>query len=157
MPTSTTILTQFIRAPRQAVYAALIDGGAVGHWMTPDDMTSHVHTFDGREGGAFRISLTYHAPDAVGKTTAHTDTYSGRFISLVPNERVVETMVFETEDPAMRGEMTVTLTLADVAGGTELCATHADVPPGITPADNELGWRLSLAKLARLLEAGQAT
>ena len=53
-------------------------------------MTSHVHAFESREGGRFRISLTYDAPTGVGKTTAHTDTYRGRFVKRVPNERVVE-------------------------------------------------------------------
>ncbi len=76
--------------------------------MVPDGMTSHVHTFDAREGGAFRISLTYEAPTGMGKTTAHTDTHHGRFMKLVPNERVVEVVEFETPDPALQGEMTIT-------------------------------------------------
>lgn len=33
-------------------------------------MTSHVHAFDPREGGSFRISLTYEGPTGTGKTTA---------------------------------------------------------------------------------------
>src|SRR6266498_1054644 len=53
--------------------------------MVPTGMTSHVHAFDPREGGAFRISLTYDAPTATGKTTAHTDTFHGRFVR--PNSR----------------------------------------------------------------------
>jgi hypothetical protein len=69
-------------------------------------MTSHVHAFDAREGGSFRISLTYDEPTGTGKTTAHTDTYHGRFVKLVTNEQVVEVVEFETTDPALRGEMT---------------------------------------------------
>jgi hypothetical protein len=53
-------------------------------------MTSHVHGLDAREGSPFRISLTYDAQDRIGKTSAHTDTYHGRFEKLVPNEQVVE-------------------------------------------------------------------
>ena len=45
-------------------------------------MSSHVHDFDAREGGGFRVSLTYDAPDAVGKSTTHTDTYHGHFLRL---------------------------------------------------------------------------
>lgn len=48
-------------------------------------MTCHVHAFDARVGGKFQVSLTYDAPTGVGKTTAHTDTYHGRFVELVPN------------------------------------------------------------------------
>jgi len=116
-------------------------------------MTSHVHAFDGREGGAFRISLTYDAPTGTGKTSAQTDTYHGRFVKLVPDEQVVEVVEFETADPALRGEMTITITLADADSGTELVAVHDGLPRGVPPADNEAGWRSSLAKLAALVEA----
>jgi len=116
-------------------------------------MKSEIHTFDAREGGTFRISLTYDEPSAIGKTSAHTDTYHGRFVKLVPNEQIVEMVEFETSDPGMRGEMTITFTLADAHGGTELFAVHDHLPPGLSPADNEKGWRLSLEKLAAFVEA----
>lgn len=154
MATSTTRVSQHISAPRAAVYRALIDARAVAIWMVPDGMTSHVHAFEGREGGAFRISLTYETASGSGKTSAHTDTYHGRFVRLAQDAEVVEVMAFETADPAMQGEMTVTFTLTDADGGTDVLAVHDNVPPGVAPADNELGWRLSLAKLARLVEAG---
>lgn len=144
-------MTRHLKASRDRVYRALIDARAVVTWMVPDGMTSEVHAFDAREGGAFRISLTYDAPTATGKTSAHTDTYHGRFVRLVPNEQVVEVMEFETDDPAMRGEMTVTYTLTDADGGTELRAVHEGVPPGVSPADNETGWRMSLDKLETLV------
>lgn len=144
-------MTRHLKASRDRVYRALIDARAVVTWMVPDGMTSEVHAFDAREGGTFRISLTYDAPTATGKTSAHTDTYHGRFVRLVPNEQVVEVMEFETDDPAMRGEMTVTYTLTDADGGTELRAVHEGVPPGVSPADNETGWRMSLDKLETLV------
>ena len=148
---SSTRISRRVNAPRAAVYRALLDARAVATWMVPTGMTSHVHAFDPREGGAFRISLTYDAPTGAGKTSAHTDTYHGRFTELVPDEKVVE---FETEDPALQGEMTITMTLTDADGGTEFTAVHDGLPPGVSSADNETGWRLSLAKLAALVEAG---
>ena len=48
----------------------------------------------------------------------------------------------------------MTFTLVDAAGGTEIVAVHDALPPGLSPADNEKGWRMSLAKLAALVEAG---
>ena len=152
-----TRIRRRIHAPREAVYRALVDARAVATWMVPDGMTSQVHAFDPREGGAIRISLTYDAPTDTGKTTAQTDTYHGRFARLVPNEQVVQVLEFETPDPALQGEMTTTLTLRDAddaSGDTELLAVHEGVPPGLSEADNELGWSLSLDKLARLVEAG---
>jgi uncharacterized protein YndB with AHSA1/START domain len=122
--------------------------------MVPSGMSSHVHSFDPREGGSFRISLTYDTPTGAGKTTAHTDTHHGRFVKLVPNEQVVEIVEFETKDPALRGEMTITITLADADGQTEILAVHEGLPPGVPAADNETGWLSSLEKLAALVEEG---
>jgi len=154
---SSTRIRRHLNAPRASVYRALLDARAVATWMVPTGMTSHVHAFDPREGGSFRISLTYDEPTGTGKTTAHTDTYHGRFVKLVPNEQVVEVVEFETADPALRGEMTITITLSDADGGTDLLAVHDGLPPGLSTADNETGWRLSLENLAALVEAGQTT
>ena len=151
---NSTRVTFRVNAPRATVYGALLDARAVATWMVPAGMTSHVHAFDAREGGSFRISLTYDAPTGTGKTTAHTDTFHGRFVKLVPNEQVVEVVEFETTDSALRGEMTITIELADANGGTELLAVHANLPPGLSAADNEAGWRSSLSKLAALVETG---
>jgi uncharacterized protein YndB with AHSA1/START domain len=118
-------------------------------------MTCQVHSFDAREGGSFRISLPYDGPSGTGKTTAHTDTYHGRFVKLVPNERLVEVIEFETANAAMRGAMTVTFTLTDAGGGTDVLAVHENVPPGVSPTDNEVGWREALEKLAAFVEARQ--
>jgi uncharacterized protein YndB with AHSA1/START domain len=157
MASTSTRLRQHVNAPRTDVYRALLDAQAVATWMVPNGMTSHVHAFDGREGGSFRISLTHDTPSGTGKTTAHTDTYHGRFVKLVPYEQVVEVMEFETDDDSLRGEMTITFTLTEADGGTDVLGVHDNLPPGVAPADNETGWRMALEKLARLVEAGQQT
>lgn len=119
----------------------------------PTGMSSHVHEFDGREGGSFRVSLTYDAPDGTGKSTESTDTYHGRFLRLTPDEQVVEVLEFETADPALRGTMTVTTTLVDSAGGTDVTMLHEGVPDAVPAADNEAGIHMALANLARLVQA----
>jgi 3-methyladenine DNA glycosylase AlkD/uncharacterized protein YndB with AHSA1/START domain len=148
-----TRIRRWVNAPRASVYRALLDARAVATWMVPPGMTSRVHAFDPREGGTFRISLAYDAPTGTGKTTAHTDTYHGRFVRLVEDDQVVEVVEFETTDPALQGEMTITISLADADGGTEVFAMHEGLPPGLSAADNETGWRESLAKLAAFVEA----
>ena len=148
----TTRLTRHITAPRSEVYRALLDPVAVVQWKVPANMTSEVHQWEAREGGRVRVSLTY-AGEGVGKTTAHTDTYSGYFAELVPEQKVVEVDEFETDDPALRGPMTITVTLADADdGGTDLVAVHEGLPDGVREEDNELGWNESLARLAALVE-----
>ena len=149
-----TRITRRIAAPRPAVYRALIDPAAIARWRGPDGMTSEVHEFDGREGGRFRVSLTYDAPTGTGKSAARTDTYHGHFARLVPDEQVVEVFEFETADPGLGGEMTMTTTLTDVDGGTEVLIVHDGVPDHVPPADNETGARMALANLARLVEPG---
>jgi uncharacterized protein YndB with AHSA1/START domain len=149
---TTTVMARHIRASRAAVYRALTDARAVQQWRVPPGMTSEVHVFEAREGGAIRVSLTYESADRTGKSGPHTDTYRGRFVRLVPDREVVEIDEFETVDPDLRGEMTITITLHAADGGTDLVAAHDGLPRGIAPADNELGWRLALDRLAHLVE-----
>jgi uncharacterized protein YndB with AHSA1/START domain len=146
-----------MNAPRATVYNALLDPNEIVKWKAPTGMTAHVHEFDGREGGWFRISLTYDRPSGLGKTSAHTDTYHGRFVKLVPNELLVEVDEFETADPAMRGEMTITITLNDADGGTDVVGLHEGLPPGVSAADNEAGWHSALKRLAALVEDGRTS
>jgi uncharacterized protein YndB with AHSA1/START domain len=145
-------VARHINAPRAAVYRALLDPVAIARWRVPSGMSSRVHSFDAREGGTFRISLTYDDPAPTGKTVASTDTYHGRFVRLVPDTQVVEAIEFETDDPSMRGEMTITVTLVDADGGTDVVGVHDGLPPGVAASDNELGWQQSLARLASLVE-----
>lgn len=134
------------------MYRALLDADAVARWRVPDGMTSRVHQFDAREGGAFRVSLTYDSPTATGKSGAHTDTYHGHFVELVPDKRVVEVLEFEATDPALLGEMRMTTTLVDHGGGTHVTVVHDGVPDTVSPADNEIGTRMALDRLAALVE-----
>lgn len=148
-----TRVRQHVDASPSAVYRALLDPRAVAKWKVSTGMRSQVHEFEPREGGLFRISLTYDEPTRTGKSTSHTDTYHGRFVELVRDEKVVEVIEFETSDPDFQGEMTITTTLVEAAGGTDVVAVHEGLPRGVTPADNELGWKISLEKLAGLFEA----
>ncbi|MGA8117617.1 MAG: SRPBCC family protein [Actinocatenispora sp.] len=140
-------------APRPVVYRALLDPDSVARWRVPAGMSSHVHEFDAREGGSFRVSLTYDTPGGVGKSTGRTDTYHGHFATLVPNERVVEVFEFESADPALAGTMTMTTVLTDVDGGTEVLVVHDGIPDTVPAADNETGTRMALENLAALVES----
>ena len=129
----------------RAVYAALLDPDAVQRWMVPDGMTSEVHTFEAREGGEFWISLTYDEPDASGQDDRATDTFHGRFVRLVPDAEVVQAVEFETDDPAIAGEMTITYRLA-AAGERHRRHRHPRGPAARRVAG---GQRARLAHVAR--------
>ena len=148
-----TRVSHHVSAPRPAIYRALLDAAAIAKWRVPTGMSSHVHEFDAREGGSFRISLSYDAPAGTGKSAPRTDTYHGHFARLVPDEQVVEVLEFETADPGLRGQMTMTTTLTDAAGGgTDVLVVHEGIPDKVPVADNETGTRMALANLARLVE-----
>lgn len=153
MPPVDTRVHRHIDAPPSRVYRALLDPVAVRQWMVPDGMTSEVHVFDAREGGRFRITLTYDDPaTTAGKTTERADTFAGRFVRLAQDREVVQVVEFLSDDPGATGEMTITYSLTEADGGTDLVGLHQDLPPGVSAADNELGWSMSLGKLARLVE-----
>ncbi|WP_279484067.1 SRPBCC domain-containing protein [Actinomadura sp. GC306] len=103
--------------------------------------------------GRLLPGLAYlHSQDEVRKSSAHTDTYHGHFVKLVPDEQVVEVFEFETGAPELRGEVTMTTTLAEADGGTEITMVQDGMPDSVSPSDNELGMRMALDNLAKLVE-----
>lgn len=149
-----TQVSRHVGASRPAVYRVLADAGAIATRRVPAGMSSHVHVSDARGSGKFRLSPTYDAPVGTGKSASRTDTYHGRLVKLAPNEQVVEVLEFETGDPTLRGTMTMTTTLTDKDGGTDVLVVHEGVPGGVSVADNETGTRMALANLARLVGVG---
>lgn len=45
-----------------------------------------------------------------------------------------------------------TISLSDADGGTDFVAVHDGVPEGVSPADNEVGWREAPVRPAALVE-----
>lgn len=150
-----TCVSQVIKAPRDAIYRACLDPASLVLWRVPDSMVARVHAFDAREGGRFRMSLTYQDPaqSPGGKTSGDTDTFQGRFTELVPDEKIVEVVQFESQDPRFAGEMTLTTSFTDTDEGTEVTVLCEDIPAGIRPEDNEAGTQQALRKLAALVTA----
>jgi uncharacterized protein YndB with AHSA1/START domain len=152
---SSTQVSKIIKAPRSAVYQACLDPDALASWRVPDNMTGHMHVFDARAGGTFRMSLTYNDRDQSpgGKTSEGTDTFQGRFIELIPDEKIVEVIEFESQDLRFAGEMKMTTSLYDTGQGTEITVRCEGIPAGIRPEDNEAGTEQAMQKLAKLLTA----
>ena len=150
-------VTGHVAAPRVVVYRALLDADAIAQWRVPDGMRGEVLEFDPREGGAFRVFLTYDAPDSGGKTSGHTDTYHGLFAKLVPGEQVVEVVEFETDNPGLRGEIAHDHD-ADRRGQRHRRADPPRQHPGRRAGrGHEAGTRMALANLARLVESRRAS
>ncbi len=126
---ASTRMSRFIAAPRERVYDALLDPEAIVRWKVPAGMTCEVHEFDATEGGTLGISLTYDA--RVRLTAAPTPTAGG-------SSGPYRTSWSSRQTSSRRA--------------TELVALHEGLPEGVPPADNEVGWRESLERLAALVE-----
>src|SRR5215217_7305844 len=115
---ASTSTSRIIGAPRATLYRAFTDPDALAIWLSPEGMTGKVHEFDGRVGGGYQMSLYYTAaePSNTGKSGERQDRYTARFVELTPPAKIVETINFDTTDPAFAGEMTMIVTLAERAG-----------------------------------------
>jgi uncharacterized protein YndB with AHSA1/START domain len=143
--------SRLIRATPQAIYRAHLDPAAIAAWRPPKGMAAEIYAFEGREGGAYRMAFV-HLGEGQGKSSEKADIFEGRFAELFADRKIVEQVVFESEDPAFAGTMTITTTLTPVDGGTEVTVAATDVPPGISPEDHRLGMDSSLANLAAFVE-----
>ena len=149
-----TRTSRVIRARPQALYAAFVDPAALLDWLPPAQMTGEIHEFDARVGGGYRMSLFYPPDEQAfrGKSAEREDMVKVRFVELTPPRRIVEAISFVATDPSFIGEMTMTATFEDAAGGTDVILEFNNLPPGLRPDDNDAGARLSLEQLARRFE-----
>jgi uncharacterized protein YndB with AHSA1/START domain len=151
----TQIVSRRIKATPDAVYAAFMDPAVLVSWLPPGEMTGKIHAFDGRAGGGYEMSLFYPQTDSSnrGKTSAHEDRVSVRFLELVPGQKIVEAVTFHSEDSALKDVMTITIVFVPEEEGTEVAFQFEDLPPGVRPEDNEQGARQSLDQLARRFDS----
>jgi uncharacterized protein YndB with AHSA1/START domain len=140
---NTIRLHRVLRAKPERVYRAFLDPDAMVKWLPPHGFTAKVHQMDAKVGGAYKMSFTN-----FGTGTAHS--FGGRYLELVPNERLRYTDRFD--DPNLPGEMLTTVVLKPVSVGTELSVVQEGVPDVIPPDACYLGWQESLSLLAQLVE-----
>jgi uncharacterized protein YndB with AHSA1/START domain len=154
-PTMTTSTTsRLINAFPDAVYRVFVDPELLVQWQAPDGMTARLHRFDPRPGGGYEMSLFYDDPSIAGKSGGNEDRYTATFIELVDPRRIVESIVFDTSEGSPVAEpMIVTVDLESTGVSTRITMQFDNLPPDVTAADNDLGTRQSLAKLARLVES----
>src|SRR5688500_885092 len=105
----TDTASRIIPTTPSAIYLALTDPAALAEWLPPEGMRGSFEHFEAREGGTYRMTLRYEAPEhgVHGKTSGDSDVVEGRFVELAPDERVVQVVTFESDDPAFAGEMTM--------------------------------------------------
>jgi uncharacterized protein YndB with AHSA1/START domain len=140
---NTIKLHRVLRSKPERVYRAFIDADAMAKWLPPNGFTGKVHQIDAKVGGTYKMSFTN-----FGSGSSHS--FGGKFLELVPGERVRYTDAFD--DPNLPGTMTTTVVLKKVSVGTEINVTQEGVPDAIPAEACYLGWQESLTQLAMLVE-----
>jgi uncharacterized protein YndB with AHSA1/START domain len=98
---------------------------------------------DVKVGGAHKMSFQ-------NFSTGNSHSFGGKYLELKPGELVKYTDKFD--DPNLPGEMTTTVSLRKVIGGTEIKVLQENIPAVIPVEMCYLGWQESLEKLAKLVE-----
>ena len=144
MPTNTIRLHRVLRAEPVKIYRAFLDPDAMVKWLPPNGFTGKVHEMEAKVGGKHRMSFT-------NFSNGQSHSFGGTYLELVPNERIRYTDIFD--DPNLRGEIQVTITLKKASCGTEMNVVQEGVPDVIPAEMCYLGWQESLVLLAKLVEA----
>ncbi|MCH8533415.1 MAG: SRPBCC domain-containing protein [Saccharospirillum sp.] len=146
--------SRLISASPQTVYRAFAEPGAMERWLPPDDMTGKMLNFDFREGGSYRMLLTYAAPQqGQGKTSEDSDEVEVHLTKLEDGRKIEQEVTFESEDPSFSGVMRMIWTFQSQDDGTHVTIRAENVPEGIRPEDHDAGLNSTLEKLARFVEA----
>jgi uncharacterized protein YndB with AHSA1/START domain len=141
---STVRLHRVLRAPAERVYKAFLNPDAMAKWLPPHGYTGKVHHMLAEVGGTYQMSFTHFA-------SGRSHTFGGRYLELVPGERLRYTDAFD--DPGLPGTMETTVTLTAVSCGTDVAIVQSGIPGAIPVEACYLGWQESLAMLAQLVEA----
>ena len=144
MSTGTVQLHRVLRATPERVYRAFLDANAMAKWLPPHGFTGKVHQMDAKVGGNWRMSF-------FNFTTGSEISFGGKYLELLPNERISYTSAFD--DKNLPGEMTTTITLKAVSAGVELQAVQEGIPAVIPVDQCYVGWQQSLMLLGQLVEA----
>jgi len=140
---NTVRLHRVLATTPEKLYRAFLEPDAVAKWLPPNGFACTVHHLEARVGGTHKMSFR-------NFTTGNGHSFGGRYLELVPGERLRYTDSFD--DPNLPGEMTVTVDLKSVPVGTELTIVQDGVPDAIPVEACYIGWQQSLENLAKLVE-----
>ena len=144
MPTNTIRLHRVLRTTPEKIYRAFLDADAMTKWLPPNGFTGKVQHLEAKVGGTYKMSFT-------NFTSGTTHSFGGRYLELVPYERIRYTDAFD--DPNLPGEIQTTVSFRKVSCGVEVNIVQDGLPDAIPAEACYLGWQESLNLLAQLVEA----
>ncbi|MBM6615023.1 SRPBCC domain-containing protein [Desemzia sp. RIT804] len=146
-------VSKVIDASPQTLYQAFMDPNSLVKWLPPEGMRGEISFFEPVVGGRFQLTLTYEDEYASqGKTTENSDALEGTFIELLPDKKIVEAGVFESDDSAFAGNMVMTWYFEEVVPGTKVTIIAENVPEGIKKEDHIDGLSSTLENLERFVK-----
>jgi uncharacterized protein YndB with AHSA1/START domain len=142
MPNSVS-LHRVIKTSPEKLFRAFTEAGAMASWLPPYGFYCTVHQMEAKLGGSFKMSFT-------NFTTGNGHSFGGKYVEFKPNEFLKYNDKFD--DPNLPGEMSTSVWIKKVTGGTELKVLQEGIPEMIPVDMCYLGWQDSLDKLIRLVE-----
>ncbi len=143
MSNNSVTLHQVLKTSPEKVYRAFTDPNAMASWFPPYGYVCVVHNMEPRVGGSYKMSF-------INFSTGKDQSFSGKFLELKPNEFLKLSDKFD--DPNLPGEITTSVSLKKVSGGTDFKVVQEGIPSAIPIDMCYLGWQDSLDKLKKLVE-----
>jgi len=149
-------IVRVIKAKRERVFDAWTRPETIRQWFGPGEKTVLGVDVDARVGGAYRIAMGGVCESgAEASSSAPIDmqrdsTVTGRYVKVNPYDLLQFTWVGDWQPEE---ESTVTISLRDVEGGTEMKLIQEGFLTELSCTKHSFGWNGSLDKMVRLLES----
>ena len=137
------VLRRTYAAPRARVFEAWTTPEIAAKFFGPGEVKATIRELNARVGGSYKIEMLL--PD--GERVIAFGTYR----EVIPPARLAMSWTWEEDDPAEQYETLLTVDFNEVAGGTELVLTHANLKTVESRNDHESGWTQIVDQLAGVL------
>lgn len=143
MTTGTVRLHRVLRTKPEKIYRGFVEPDAIAKWIPSYGFTCTVQQMDTQVDDTLKMSFT-------NFTTSNSHSFGGKYLELVPGEKLCYTDTID--DPNLPGEMSTTVTLSQVLYGTAINVAQEDILAVIPTEMCYLGWQESPEQLAKLVE-----
>ncbi len=140
----TLVVERVFAARRERVFRAWTDAALLARWFAPSGTQPVGVEAHAAAGGSYRIGMR----DADGVTSY----VSGKYLQVVPPERLVFTWAWESDPP--EAESLVTIEFFEQGGATRVRLRHEKLADAQSQARHRRGWESCLDQLQASLASG---